>query len=458
MESQTNYYTLNPATEELIQTYPLLTWQETEEKVRGAVQTFYQWRAVPVSKRAQCMRHLAELLRERKSQFAQLVTQEMGKPIAQSEGEIEKCAWGCEFYANEAAHFLKEEIVVTDAKKSYVRYDPLGVILGIMPWNFPFWQVLRFSVPAIMAGNVVLLKHAPNVPGSALALENLYREAGFPKNLFQSLFLNNETTATLIESPWIAGISLTGSSRAGSAVAALAGKSLKKTVLELGGSDPFIVLEDADLEKAVSAAVQSRMINAGQSCIAAKRFIIVETLFEKFKKKFVEGVQKMKVGDPLDRANLMGPLAREDLLSNLERQVQDSISQGARRVVGGGRLQRKGYFYTPTVLEGVVPGMTAFEEEVFGPVASLVLAKDQDEAIGLANRTSYGLGATVWTQDQGRAEEIVRQIESGSVFVNSMVKSDPRLPFGGIKRSGYGRELSVIGLREFTNIKTVWIA
>lgn len=458
MGPSTNYRTLNPASEELIQSYPELTWQETEERAQKAIQTFYQWKKVPLSERAPRMLHLAELLRKKKTDFASLITQEMGKPVVQAESEVEKCAWACEFYAHEAANFLKEDSVVTDAKKSYVRYDPLGVILGIMPWNFPFWQVLRFSVPAMMAGNAVVLKHAPNVPRSALALERLCRDAGFPQDLFQSLFISHETAATLIESPWIAGVSLTGSSRAGAAVAALAGKNLKKTVLELGGSDPFIVLKDADLEKAVSVAVQSRMVNAGQSCIAAKRFMIVQDVFEKFKRMFADEVQKIKVGDPLDRANFMGPLAREDLLLNLERQVKESVSQGVRLVTGTGRLQRKGYFYTPTVLEGVVPGMVAFEEEIFGPVASLILVKDQEEAVELANRTSYGLGATLWTQDQGRAEEVARQIEAGSVFINSIVKSDPRLPFGGIKRSGYGRELSALGLREFTNIKTVWIA
>jgi succinate-semialdehyde dehydrogenase/glutarate-semialdehyde dehydrogenase len=451
------YRTLNPVTEELLRTYPELSWDEAEVRARGAREAFFFWREIGFEKRRDLAIRLADLLKQRKSQYARLITEEMGKPVTQAETEIEKCAWGCEFYAENAEKYLKEEIIPTDAGKSYVRYDPLGVILGIMPWNFPFWQVFRFAIPAIMAGNGVLLKPAPNVPGCGLAIEALFREAGFPEHLFRCLFLSNENTARLIESPFVQGVSLTGSDRAGSQVAEVAGKSLKKSVLELGGSDPFIVFEDADLEKTILAAIRSRMLNTGQSCIAAKRLILSEKIFDKFEELFVQAVRDLKVGDPKDPATNIGPLAREDLLQNLIRQVEESKGQGAKVIVGAERLKRKGFFYSPTILRDVVPGMTAFDQETFGPVASLIIAKNDEEAIELANRTVYGLGASLWTRDIARAELLARRIEAGSVFINETVKSDPRLPFGGIKRSGYGRELAAEGLREFVNIKTVWI-
>lgn len=452
------YRTLDPATEELVKTYPEHSWEETKflaEKTKGA---FADWRETSFETRRKLTQRLAALLRERKKEFSQVITQEMGKPITQAEAEIDKCAWGCEFYAERAESYLKEEIIPTDAGKSYVRYDPLGVILGIMPWNFPFWQVFRFAVPAIMAGNAVLLKPAPNVPGCGSAVENLFREAGFAEGVFHCLFLSNETAERLIESPYIQGVSLTGSDRAGSQVAEAAGRSLKKTVLELGGSDPLIVFEDADLEKTIAAAIRSRMLNSGQSCIAAKRLIVFEKVFKKFEEGFVRAVKELKVGDPKDPATDIGPLAREDLLQNLIQQVEETKMTGAKVLAGGDRPSRKGFFYLPTILKNVAPGMTAFEEEIFGPVASLIVAKDDEEAMELANKTAYGLGASLWTKDAARAEKLARKIEAGSVFINGMVKSDPRLPFGGIKKSGYGRELAAQGLHEFVNIKTVWIA
>jgi succinate-semialdehyde dehydrogenase/glutarate-semialdehyde dehydrogenase len=452
------YRTLDPTTEELIKTYPDLSWEEAKVRAETVKAASSSWCEASFETRRKLTQRLAALLHEKKKEFSRLITQEMGKPITQAEAEIEKCAWGCEFYAEHAESYLKEEIIPTDAGKSYVRYDPLGVILGIMPWNFPFWQVFRFAIPAIMAGNVVLLKPAPNVPGCGLAIESLFREAGFSEAVFQTLFLSNENAARLIESPFVQGVSLTGSDRAGSQVAEVAGKSLKKTVLELGGSDPFVVFEDADLEKAIPQAVRSRMLNTGQSCIAAKRLIVSEKIFKKFEEEFVRAVKELKVGDPKDPATNIGPLAREDLLQNLIQQVEETKMTGAKVLAGGDRPSRKGFFYLPTVLKNVAPGMTAFEEEIFGPVASLIVAKDDEEAIALANKTAYGLGASLWTKDVARAERLARRIEAGSVFINGTVKSDPRLPFGGIKRSGYGRELAVYGLHEFVNIKTVWIA
>jgi succinate-semialdehyde dehydrogenase/glutarate-semialdehyde dehydrogenase len=450
------YQVVDPSTGELISDYPTVTWNEAETTAREVHRAFLAWRKLSFSQRKARILRLAKLLKKDKTKFARLMTQEMGKPISQSENEIDKCVWGCEFYAKNGESYLKPAVVKTDARKSYVRYDPIGVVFGIMPWNFPFWQVFRFSVPALMAGNGALLKHAPNVPGCAMAIEALYQKAGVP--VFRSLFLSNDDAARLIASPFVQGVSLTGSGRAGSEVASVAGKSLKKTVLELGGSDPFIVLADADLAKTVPAGVRGRMLNSGQSCIAAKRFIIVEKIFSKFQKLFVEEVRKLKVGEPTNRANDVGPLAREDLLENLERQVEKSVSQGAKVLIGGSRLKGKGFFYLPTVLTDVGSGMVCFTEEIFGPVASLIVAKNDEEAIQLANETSYGLGASLWTKNRKRAEMLAARIEAGSVFINGTVKSDPRLPFGGIKQSGYGRELSSPGMHEFVNIKTVWVA
>jgi len=452
-----DYRTLDPATEELIQIYPIHGWDETRTAFEKARTAFGSWKNSSLEERKKLILQLAAKLRERKHRYGAVITLEMGKPIGQAEIEIDKCARGCDYYADGAEEALKAQTIATDAAKSYVRYDPLGVILGIMPWNFPFWQVLRFSIPALMAGNVVVLKHAPNVPRCALEIEALFREVGFPEGVFQSLFLSNETVERVIGSGWIHGVSLTGSDRAGSAVAQIAGKNLIKTVLELGGSDPFIIFDDADLEATVPVAVKSRMLNAGQSCIAAKRFLVSSKIYDRFREKLMEAVKALQVGDPKSAGTDIGPLAREDLLANLERQMKKSKLQGACAILEGGRLPGKGYYYRPAILENVTEGMVAFEQEIFGPVASLIRFEKEDEAVRLANETCYGLGASLWTRDTAKAEGIAREIEAGSVFINGMVKSDPRLPFGGVKRSGYGRELSAMGIHEFVNVKTVWI-
>lgn len=452
------YRSLNPATEELLREYTEALWPEAEERACKVRKAATAWNQQLLEDRAEIFLRMAGLFRSRKMSYAVLITEEMGKPIAQAEAEVEKCAWGCEFYAAHAEGYLRETLIQTDASKSYVRYDPLGVILGIMPWNFPFWQVIRFSVPALIAGNAVLLKPAPSTPKCALAVEALCHDAGLPEEIFDVLFLSNETAARLIASPFVAGVSLTGSSRAGREVAEVAGRSLKKCVLELGGSDPFIVFDDADMEKVIPMAIRARMLNAGQSCIAAKRFIVTAPVYETFRKKLMEAVKNLKVGDPMDRSNDLGPMARDDLRENLKQQVSRSIKEGATVLIPGGKMSGKGYYYAPTVLENVVPGQTVFKEEVFGPVVSLIVVSSEEEAIDLANQTSYGLGASLWTQDLKKAESLAACIEAGSVFINGTVKSDPRLPFGGIKNSGFGRELSAVGIREFTNMKTVWVA
>ena len=452
-----SYQTLNPATEELIRVYPELSWDATKTKIQHARESFLSWRRLSIDERARFISRLAQFLRGDKEKCAALMTQEMGKPISEGLAEVEKCAWVCEFYAEHAGDFLKEEVISTDAKKSYICYEPLGIIFGIMPWNFPFWQVFRFAVPTLMAGNNVILKHAPNVPACALAIEDLFTKAEFPPFTFQSIFISNETCTHVIASSDIAGVSLTGSTRAGSEVAKTAGKYLKKVVLELGGADPFIVLDDADVGQAVTWAIRSRMLNAGQSCIAAKRFIVNEKVYSSFAQDFSEGIRALRVGDPAKPDTNIGPLARKDLLENLERQVESSRKQGAKVTCGGERLKQKGFFYLPTLLENVRPKMTTFDQEVFGPVASLILAKNNEEAISLANKTSYGLGASLWTKNISQAKALQRFIEAGSVFINGMVKSDPRLPFGGIKQSGFGREIGKAGILEFVNIKTVWM-
>ncbi len=452
-----DYRTLDPTTEELLQTYPEHDEEQTRLAFDKARKAFAGWRRTPLEARRDLLLRLAVRLRERKQRYGSLISLEMGKPIAQAEIEIDKCARGCDYYAGAAEEALKPQTIATDAARSYVRYDPLGTILGIMPWNFPFWQVLRFSIPALMAGNVVVLKHAPNVPRCALEIEALFREVGFPEDVFQTLFLSNEAVARVIASGWVQGVSLTGSDRAGSAVAEMAGRHLIKTVLELGGSDPLIVFEDADLDLAVPVAVKSRMLNAGQSCIAAKRFLVSSKIYDAFRSRLVDAVKALKVGDPRRRETDIGPLARADLLEGLVRQVGEARAQGARVLLEGGRSPGKGYFYRPEILEGVTPGSVAFDQEIFGPVVSLIPFGNDEEAVRLANETCYGLGASLWTRDIAKAERIAREIEAGNVFVNGMVKSDPRLPFGGVKRSGHGRELSTMGIYEFVNIKTIWI-
>jgi succinate-semialdehyde dehydrogenase / glutarate-semialdehyde dehydrogenase len=418
---------------------------------------FQTWRATAFTERAGLMHQAAGYLRQHRARLAGIITAEMGKPIVEAEAEIEKCAWNCEFYAQNAERFLADEPRPSNAAESYVQYTPLGTVLAIMPWNFPFWQLFRFAAPALMAGNTALLKHASNVPQCALAAEEVFRAAGFPDGVFQTLLISGSAAMALIEDSRIAAVTLTGSDEAGSQVAAAAGHAIKKTVMELGGSDPFIVLADADLAAAVETGVRARYQNTGQSCIAAKRFIVVDTVFDEFRERFAAAVRVLRVGDPLDRSTQIGPLARDDLRETLERQVRRSVEQGATLVVGGARRPGRGYFFAPTVLADVRPTMPAACEEVFGPVAALLRAGDAAEAIALANDSAYGLGANLWTADIGRARRLARQIEAGQVFINGMVTSDPRLPFGGIKRSGYGRELSEYGIREFVNIQTVWI-
>jgi succinate-semialdehyde dehydrogenase / glutarate-semialdehyde dehydrogenase len=451
-----NFQTLNPATEELIHSYPELNWKEVEGEALALRKRYTTWKKMPLEGRVELFKGLSKLLKAKKAELALIPTEEMGKPIAQSEAMIEKCAWLIDYYAGNAAEFLADEEITTDAGKSYVRREPIGTIFTIMPWNFPFWQVFRCAVPAMMAGNVVLLKHAPNVPRCAMAIENLFEEAGFDK-AFRSLFFSNETAAKLIESDLIEGVSLTGSDRAGSQVAAAAGKSLKKVVLELGGSDPFLVFADCDLEKVIPAVVQSRLNNAGQVCISGKRYFVEESISKEFETKLVDAFRSQKLGDPKDRSVTMGPLARKDLLDNITRQVDESVKQGAELLCGGERWGSEGFFYLPTILKNVKPGMTCFEEETFGPVASLTSFSNEEEAIELANQSRYGLAASVWTKDKDRMQRMISGLDVGSVFVNGVVHSDPRLPFGGTKGSGFGRELGREGILEFTNLKTVWI-
>jgi succinate-semialdehyde dehydrogenase/glutarate-semialdehyde dehydrogenase len=448
---------INPATEELIADYPEHDPAEVDRRLRQAAAAFPSWRDFDFAERAERMRRAADLLRENRDRFARLMTVEMGKPLTASESEVDKCSWVCDFYAEHAERFLAEQAVATDASKSFVRYEPLGPVLAVMPWNFPFWQVFRFLAPGLMAGNVGLLKHASNVPGTALAIEALFHEAGFPEGVMTTLLVPSVRMPELIRHPAIQAVTLTGSDKAGREVAAEAGRCLKKTVLELGGSDPFVVLDDADPAEAARQAAKARTINSGQSCIAAKRFIVEEAVADRFEEEFVRRMEELKVGDPLDRATDLGPMAREDLLHDLDDQVRRTVAAGARLATGGRRLPGAGWFYAPTVLLGVEPGMAAFDEETFGPVAAVTRARDTAQAIELANQSHFGLGASLWTGDPARGEDLAAQIAAGSVFVNGAVKSDPRLPFGGIKSSGYGRELAEVGIREFVNIKTVWV-
>jgi succinate-semialdehyde dehydrogenase / glutarate-semialdehyde dehydrogenase len=448
---------MNPTTGEVLARFEEHQGQAIDEVLNRGLETFRDWRLQPFSKRAQLMVKTAVQLRTNGDILAQLITLEMGKPLAQSRAEVEKCAWCCEYFAENAETFLADLPKASFATESYVAFDPLGPILAIMPWNFPLWQVFRFAAPALMAGNVGILKHASNVPQCALAIEQVFHEAGFPQGAFQTLLVPGSKAQDLIADPRIAAVTITGSEAAGSKVAEASGKALKPVVLELGGSDPYIVLEDADVEAAARVAIDARFQNAGQSCIAAKRFIVVDAVADEFQERFRNGIEELVVGDPLDAASKIGPLARDDLVEILDGQVQRSVMAGAEVVTGGYRLGRPGYFYAPTLISGVKPGMEVFTEETFGPAAALIRAGDADEAISLANDSRFGLGASLWTRDIPLAKKLARSIESGSVFVNGMVASDPRLPFGGVKRSGYGRELAEFGIREFVNIKTVWI-
>lgn len=448
---------INPATEEILGTWPDHTAEDIERKLAIAEATFQTWRKTPLEERVRLLRVLAKNLREQSRPLGELITKEMGRPIAAAIAEIEKCALGCEYYADNAAEFLKPEVVVTDASRSEIQYQPLGPILAVMPWNFPFWQVMRFAAPALVAGNVGLLKHASSVPQCALAFERLFIEAGFPEGCFQTLLVRASAIEGIIRDPRVKGVTLTGSEPAGRDVARIAGDEVKPSVLELGGSDPFIVFPDADLEATVSSAVTARLQNAGQSCIAAKRFLVHCDILNAFTEKFVNAFEAMKIGDPMEEGTQMGPLASERGCKELDEQVQRAVAAGAKVLTGGKRLDRKGFFYAPTVLANVTPDMPAYREEFFGPVASILPFTTLDEALEIANDTTFGLGSSVWTHDKAIIARCIEDIEAGCVFVNSMVKSDPRLPFGGAKRSGYGRELSWEGLRAFVNVKTVWV-
>lgn len=449
---------LNPATGEKIAEYHEMDSAEVDAILTKADHVFREWRTTSFAERAKLMKRAGEILRSRNDEYARLMTAEMGKTVAQGRAEAEKCAWVCDYYAENAEKFLSEEVVTTDAARSFITFQPIGIVLAVMPWNFPFWQVFRFAAPALMAGNAGVLKHASNVPGCALAIEEVFNQAGFPENLFRTLMIGSRAVGDVIENPLVKAVTLTGSTPAGKSVASKAGNVLKKTVLELGGSDPYIILADADLDLAAQTCVNSRLINAGQSCIAAKRFIVVESVREEFEGRFVSLMRAKKMGDPLVDGMDLGPQARHDLRDDLHNQVQRSIQQGAHLILGGKIPDSKGAYYPPTVLTNVKKGMTAYEEEMFGPVAAIIPVKDEEEAIQVANDSIFGLGAAVFTRDVKRGEKIAAErIEAGCCFVNSLVKSDPRLPFGGVKESGYGRELAAFGIREFVNIKTVYV-
>ena len=449
---------VNPTTGETFRTFEPLTAVETDAKLRQAAAAFRAYRRSPFPERARMMARAAELLEAGREPLGRLMTQEMGKPLAAAVEEARKCAWVCRHYAEHAERLLADEPVATEpGRQAFVRYQPLGPVLAVMPWNFPFWQVFRFAAPALMAGNVALLKHASNVPQCALAIEDVFRRAGFADGVFQTLLIPGARVEALLADDRVAAATVTGSVRAGSQVARAAGAHVKKTVLELGGSDPFVVLPSADLDAAVSTAVKARVVNNGQSCIAAKRFIVAEAIADEFERRFVAAMERLRVGDPLDEDTEVGPLATAEILADLEEQVQRSLALGARLCTGGKRLGSRGYFYAPTVLADVPEQAPAYGEELFGPVAALFRVPGLDAAIQLANDTSFGLGASVWTRDAAERARCVEEIEAGLVFVNAMVASDPRLPFGGVKASGYGRELGTVGLREFVNIKTVSI-
>jgi succinate-semialdehyde dehydrogenase / glutarate-semialdehyde dehydrogenase len=449
---------INPATGEAVKRYQQTASNEVPQIIDACHQDFLDWRHIPFAERADKMRRAARILREDKQAFAELIATEMGKPLAQGIGEIEKCALVCEYYADQAAQFLSPETIATDASESYTAFEPIGIVLAVMPWNFPFWQVFRFAAPGLMAGNGALLKHASNVPGCALAIEDIFRRAGFPENIFRTLLIGSKEVPAVIEHPLVRAVTLTGSTEAGKSVAAVAGRALKKTVLELGGSDPYVILDDADLESTVETCVTARLVNSGQSCVAAKRFIVTPGIRERFEKAFTASMESKKIGDPFDQTNAVGPLARADLRDELHRQVLASVEGGAKLLTGGTVPDCRGAYYPPTVLTDVKKGMPAYDEELFGPVAAIIPVADEAEAIRVANDTVFGLGAAVFTEDIEKGKRIAeKELDAGCCFVNAFVKSDPRLPFGGVKESGYGRELSHFGIREFVNIKTVYV-
>jgi succinate-semialdehyde dehydrogenase/glutarate-semialdehyde dehydrogenase len=449
---------INPYNSELLAEFEEYSDKKIEKALESASKSYKEWSKTSFSIRRELMMNCAELLDQKVEHLSKIITLEMGKVISESRAEIQKCAWVCRYYAEYAERFLRDERLDVEEAESYLVYDPLGIIMAIMPWNFPFWQVFRFAAPGLMSGNAGILKHASNVPQCALAIEDIFKEAGFPEELFQTLLIGSEKANRLIDNRFIRAVTLTGSDIAGRKVAERAGKNLKKLVLELGGSDPFIVLKDADIKTAVSTAVKARMINCGQSCIAAKRFILEEPIYDEFVNEFYNALSILKGGDPLSEDVDYGPLAREDLLMEISHQVDTSVILGAKVLLGGKCLDWKGNFYKPTILGNVKPGMPGFDEELFGPVASIISAKDEVAAVDIANQSRFGLGASLWTQDLEKASRLARDIETGAVFINAMVASHPRVPFGGIKDSGYGRELSYLGIREFMNAKSIWIS
>ncbi|PLX85665.1 MAG: succinate-semialdehyde dehydrogenase [Desulfuromonas sp.] len=448
---------INPATGELIETFTEWSDEQVASVIEEVDKAWMDWAHTTFEQRATLMKRAAQVLRDNIDEYARTMAVEMGKPISEGRGEINKCALCCDFYADHAEGFLADEPIESDGSKSYVGHRPIGTVLAVMPWNFPFWQVFRFAAPALMAGNTGVLKHSSNVPRCALQIEEVFVKAGFPANVFRTLMIGSRKVDAVIENPKVKAVTLTGSDIAGRKVAAKAGEMLKKTVLELGGSDPFVVLADADLDAAAAAAAKSRCINSGQSCIAAKRFIVVEEVYEAFLEKFTASMKALVIGDPLDESSQVGAQARHDLMLELHDQVKASVAAGAKVVLGGAPLERAGCFYPPTILTEVVPGVPAYTEELFGPVASVIRAENDADALHIANDTPFGLGACVWTADLEKGEAFAAHLEAGAAFVNGMVKSDPRLPFGGVKISGFGRELSYHGIKEFVNIQTVWV-
>ncbi len=450
--------TINPATGETVRIFTPLSESELEACLQCAADRYRSYRRTPVADRTRMLLRAAEILESEKERFGRLMVIEMGKTLKAAAEEALKCALGCRYYAEHAERFLADEVVETSATRSFITYQPIGPILAVMPWNFPFWQVFRFAAPALAAGNVGLLKHASNVPQCALAIEEIFHRAGFPEGCFQTLLIETELVRQVIDDPRVAAVTLTGSNSAGSAVAGQAGKRIKKSLLELGGSDPFIVMPSANLEAASRVAVKARVVNNGQSCIAAKRFIAVGQIADEFERKLVSGIESLVVGDPMDPGTDVGPLANEAQVQTLADQMERSVRAGGRLLTGGHRINRPGYYFAPGVLTDIAADSPAYREEVFGPVALLFRARDIDEAIHIANDSPYGLGSSAWTNDEQERRRFIAELESGMVFINAMVASDPRLPFGGIKQSGYGRELSAYGLREFVNIKTVWLS
>ena len=448
------FKSINPYNGKELKTYSEHTLPELDATLSQSEKAFASWRNIPLAERTKLIAKAGSELRKNKDEYAEMMTLEMGKPITEARAEVEKCAWVCDYYAENAGEFLADEVIKTDASKSFVRHNPIGCVFAIMPWNFPFWQVFRFAAPTLTAGNVAILKHAGNVPGCATLIEQVFLRAGFPKGVFQNIFIDHSKTEKIIAHPIVKAISLTGSERAGASVAELAGRHIKKSLLELGGSNAFLVLADADMDKTIATAVNARMLNAGQSCIAAKRFIIESKVYDAFVDRFVKAVIELKSGDPMEEDTQIGTLARTDLAEDLEKQVQDSIAGGAKLLLGG---KRRGAYFEPTVLGDVVPGMPAFDEETFGPVAAMIKAKNRDHAFELSQNTKYALGITVCTTDVDKALEDIDRVGDGAYFVNELVKSDPRLPFGGQKQSGYGRELSKDGIMEFVNRKTVYV-